>query len=147
MPVDLRVAAIIFDGEKVLTTKMEEDGRAYHVLPGGGVEEDEDIKEALERELVEETSLEIMDARLRYIRELNLETGRGIEFYFLVDSEGEPETGYDPEDKEAELTGLHWLTPAELEGVEFHPRQLVNELERPEENISEVKHLGLHDYR
>ncbi|MFB6204528.1 MAG: NUDIX domain-containing protein [Candidatus Nanohaloarchaea archaeon] len=144
MPVDIRVAAVIRDGEKVLTTEMESEDREYHVLPGGGVEEGEDMKEALERELEEETSLEVVNSRLAYIRELKLEDGRGIEFYFFVETAGEPEKGHDPEDKDAELAGLHWLAPAELERVEFHPRQLVNELES--EDSSGVRHLGLHDY-
>jgi 8-oxo-dGTP diphosphatase len=149
MGTDLRVAGIVFEGEKLLTTRMRKDGETYHVLPGGGVEEGESIDEALERELVEEVNIKVNSFRLAYIRELNIkDERRGVEFYFHVDKfEGVPSTGHDPEDKESELEEVCHINPGNLSRIEFHPEQLTELVKKDRENgFQEVKNLGLHDY-
>ncbi len=45
--------AVLFKGDKVALLFVSKNN--YHKLPGGGVEEGEDIKEALSREILEET--------------------------------------------------------------------------------------------
>ncbi len=149
MRTKLRVGAIIFRKEKILTTLMEKDGYSYHVLPGGGVEEKESIYEALKREVKEETNIEITKFRLVYLRELNMESGdRGVEFYFYVeDYEGKPKRGYDPEEKDSSLKKICYLDPKKLDKIEFHPKQLISNIkEDRKHNFNNFKHLGLHNY-
>ncbi|WP_082473856.1 NUDIX domain-containing protein [Curtobacterium sp. Leaf261] len=54
----IRSAAVVVLDEQVLVIKRFKDGRSYCVLPGGGVEEGENLREACRRELLEETGLD-----------------------------------------------------------------------------------------
>src|SRR3989344_2938970 len=144
MRVLVRVGAIIFYKNKLITTKMRKGGQIYYVLPGGGVEDTESIFDAIKREIKEETNLEICNFRLVYIRELNIkDKGRGIEFYFYIDSyKGEPKKGFDPELKEASFEELCLIDIDKLKEIIFHPKQLIHILKRDKkENFKEIKHF------
>ncbi|MFM7694674.1 MAG: NUDIX domain-containing protein, partial [Actinomycetota bacterium] len=54
----IRVAGLLVNGGRVLLVRQEKDGRAYWLLPGGGVEEGEELVDALRRELAEECGWE-----------------------------------------------------------------------------------------
>jgi len=56
--VRIRSVAVVTLDERVLVVKRRRDGRSYCVLPGGGVEAGEDLREACRRELLEETGLD-----------------------------------------------------------------------------------------
>jgi ADP-ribose pyrophosphatase YjhB (NUDIX family) len=56
------VAAVIFDGERVLLQRRDDNGKWG--LPGGGVEPGESVRCAVVREVREETGLEVEPLRL-----------------------------------------------------------------------------------
>lgn len=149
MRTNLRVAAIILHEGKLLTTKMTKKGFSYYVLPGGGVEMDEDIYEAIKREVKEETNLDVLKLKLVYIKELkNEKIGRGVEFYFYVEEySGELRKGFDPEEKESILEAVELLDLGGLNDVVFHPEELKEQLKiDARNNFESFKYLGLKDY-
>lgn len=149
MRTNLRVAAIILYEGRLLTTKMTKKGASYYVLPGGGVEMEESIYEAVKREVKEETNLDVLKLKLVYIKELkNKELGRGVEFYFYVEEyDGVLKKGFDPEEKESLLEDIELLDLENLDKSIFYPKELISQLPRDEKNnFSSFKYLGLKDY-
>jgi len=61
----LGVRAIIIKENKVVLVRQEKaNGRDVYIFPGGGIEENKDIFSAVQREIKEETSLEIKIKKL-----------------------------------------------------------------------------------
>lgn len=92
---DRAVAVVVRDGQ-VLVIRRHKDGRDYCVLPGGGVEQDEQPRQAVLRELVEETGLTgTVTSELGTV-----EHSDRVAHYFVVDVEpgliklGEPEASH-----------------------------------------------------
>ena len=54
----IRAAALIVVERRVLLIRQEKDGRAYWLLPGGGVDSGESLTDALHRELSEELGID-----------------------------------------------------------------------------------------
>ena len=63
----IRVSVIIIEEGKVLLVRHEKEGRAYWVLPGGGVDFGETVEQAAVRELKEETNLDITVDKLVFV--------------------------------------------------------------------------------
>lgn len=53
--------------------------------PGGGVEGDEEMSQAVERETFEETQIRVRADRLAYIDELIDDSGRLVKFWYLAE--------------------------------------------------------------
>lgn len=62
--VRIRVAGILVRRGEVLLVRHQKDAESYWLLPGGGVEVGETLKQALEREWLEEVGLSIQAGRL-----------------------------------------------------------------------------------
>ena len=85
-----RAVAVVVRGRKLLVIARRLDGRAYAVLPGGGIEPGESAAEAAVRELAEECSL--TGTVVRHL--FDGDHGGRPASYFLVDvPEGEPVLG------------------------------------------------------
>lgn len=70
------VRAIIIRDKKILLVHRFKNNIEYWVVPGGGVEDDETLEEALNREVMEETSLKILSHKF-----LESTLSGGIEHY------------------------------------------------------------------
>jgi 8-oxo-dGTP diphosphatase len=99
-----RVCAAIIQNGSVLMVHHQHDGRSYWTLPGGGVEPNETLEEAVIREVREETNLQASVDRLLFTD--------GRSSCFLVQCEdATPRLGYDPELATTEqiLVDLAWF--------------------------------------
>jgi 8-oxo-dGTP pyrophosphatase MutT (NUDIX family) len=80
-----RVAGIVIREGKVLVIHRFNKGEEYYVFPGGGQEKDETSKEAVIREMFEETSLKVVPKKLLY----HITWDENIEnFFYLCDEDG-----------------------------------------------------------
>ena len=61
---DIRYQAVIFKDHRVLLLRIEEEGQAFWVIPGGGREGSESEEECVIREVWEETHLQVEVERL-----------------------------------------------------------------------------------
>jgi 8-oxo-dGTP pyrophosphatase MutT (NUDIX family) len=77
-----RSAAIVIRNNKILVIKRDKHGEKYYCLPGGGIEDGENPRQTVAREILEETSLKIKVGSEVY--EHRYETGQR-HYYFLCE--------------------------------------------------------------
>lgn len=108
--VELTVLCLVRNGEKyLLQDRIKKDWRGY-TLPGGHIEPDESIVDAVIREMKEETGLTIRNPKLCGVKQFPIEGGRYIVFLFSAD-EFEGELVSSDEGK------MHWVDKEELDKV------------------------------
>ena len=115
----IRVAAIVLREDAILLVKHAKAGRAYWMLPGGGVDYGESLTKALAREVREETCVEIEANALVLVNDSIPPDGHRhiLNLYFTADLiVGEARTGIDPRVVEAAF-----LPVAQLTEVAFFP--------------------------
>lgn len=88
--VELTVLCLIENGSKVLLQKrVKKDWKGY-TLPGGHIEKDESIVDAVVREMKEETGLTVRNPRLCGVKQFPIDGGRYLVFLFKsIEFEGE----------------------------------------------------------
>lgn len=83
--VELTVLCLIYQGNQLLLqNRIKEDWQGY-TLPGGHVEKDESIIDAVVREMKEETGLTIFNPKLCGIKQFPIHNGRYLVFLFKTD--------------------------------------------------------------
>ena len=115
--VELTVLCLVRrDGDYLLQDRVKADWRGY-TLPGGHVEKNESIVDAVIREMQEETGLTIRHPRLCGIKQFLTDDRRYIVFLFRADEF----TGTLRSSEEGEM---HWVPATELSTVplvsDFH---------------------------
>jgi len=85
-----RASGIVIKDDKVLLIHRIRDDKEYWVFPGGSIEGNETIEEALGRELSEELSITVKDKKFLF----KIENAGRFEHYFLItEYEGTPKMG------------------------------------------------------
>ena len=128
------VRAIVLDeDQRMLLVRQHHDGKDIWMVPGGGIEEDENAAEAAIREVKEETGLDIkVDGLLWHVEEV-ADRGQRFVNFFLCHIEGDARElapGWDPELAEdaqvlREVAFLKWEEVARLEVL--YPEYLKDE--------------------
>ncbi len=83
--VELTVLCLIYENDKFLLQNRVKDDWKGLTLPGGHVEANESIIDAVIREMKEETGLLIQNPKLCGIKQFPIENGRYIVFLFQTD--------------------------------------------------------------
>ena len=121
-----RAVCIMFRDDEVLLMHRVKGGEEYWTFPGGGVEDDETIEEAVVREVLEETTMPIQLEKLLYIH--NYETSD--QYYYLCKYiSGEPVLG-DSVEKErmekvtSDIYGPEWVPLDNVEYLLLYPLEI-----------------------
>jgi len=75
-----RVCAVIIKDNKILLMRRIKEGQEYFVFPGGGIEGNESVEDAIIREVKEELSLDAKIDKLFF----QIENRGQEELYFLI---------------------------------------------------------------
>ena len=140
--IEVRVAALIRRGGKLLLARHEKGDRAYWVLPGGRVKFLEPLSRALARELLEETAQKAKVGRLVMANDFVDRAGprHVVNLYFEARLLGRSRRREFPGEKR--LTALRYLSRAEIRKVRVRPRIKRQLLEYLEKGRLSMAYLG-----
>ena len=133
--------AVIIQEGKLLAIKISDGKEAWYILPGGGQEVEEILPEAAEREVLEETGIEVKCKDLLFVIEgVHGEGFHRIDLVFLCEYLGK--------DKKAILkgdtnqTGFDWLDISQLNKLPLYPSKLRRPIMNFYEGKEYTKYLG-----
>lgn len=121
----ISAGALVVRKQQILLVRHKVEGRYdFWAPPGGGVEDDEELSAAAEREALEEAGIVIRATRLAYIDELIDDSGRMVKFWFLADYvAGDLDTSENPVSAES-ITEAGWFARGKLPGGHVFPELL-----------------------
>ncbi|WP_255727744.1 NUDIX domain-containing protein [Rhodohalobacter sulfatireducens] len=144
--VRVRACAVIVQDSSILLTKINSPTRPEPIWmpPGGGVELGESLEEALYREILEETELEIKKKQLLWIYEFIEEPYHAIEFYFRCEViGGNLKKGSDPELKTDQqmLLDLAFIPFSEAQNLPIAPSFIKEFCKNGGEFFTDIRHI------
>jgi len=130
--ISVRPSAIVLKDGKLLVVKSEYNGQTFYLLPGGGIEEGETILQCAERETREETNIIVKAKKLTYLNDFIPEGGHCLNVYILAEvvSGSKATHEKDPDLKKGNVKKAEWKTLAELENLDFRPKELIKRIIR-----------------
>ncbi|GEM_PF-452892 len=135
------VRGVVLLQNRVLLVRHERENRpAFWCFPGGFVEEGETVRQALAREIKEETHLEVEPGRLVFVQEFVKE--QAIELFFLCSKPaGHLKLGTDPENAGPRvLADVAWKNRLDLIRLGVRPLELGGILVRSgEDDLAHVE--------
>ncbi|GAB4109010.1 MAG: NUDIX hydrolase [Thermoflexibacter sp.] len=140
--VRVRVCGVCFHQNKILLVKQISLPHVPYlwIPPGGGVEYGETLQEALKREFLEETTLEVEVGNLLFVQQFIQAPLHAIEFFFEVKIvRGEIKEAYYPQN-EPYLAEVRWFNFEELAEIPvINKVHFLNQLS----SIEEIKNLKI----
>ena len=128
-----RIGAMIVCQREILVIHRIKPNEEYYVYPGGHLKQNELIEEGLNREIFEETGINIKGIKRKLIKEDERE-GYGPEKYFLIRLEFLPKSvfGNNPEDT-TDISDLLWLDIISAKNLQnLYPIGLINLVQEEE---------------
>lgn len=115
----VRIGVVLVKDGKILLIKQRKDDKEYWLVPGGGIDYGEKIKDCAKREIKEETNLDIELKQFLFTYEsINTDKGKHVlNFFFLAEIlSGELKLG-----KEENLVDLKFFEFEKLKEIKLYP--------------------------
>ena len=133
--------AVIIQEGKLLAIKISDGKEEWYILPGGGQECEEVLPEAAEREVLEETGIEVKCKDLLFVIEgVHGEGFHRIDLVFLCEYLGKDEKAILKGD--TDQTGFDWLDISQLNKLPLYPSKLRRPIMNYFEGKEYAKYLG-----
>ncbi len=112
----IRCAGIVLDNDKnVLLIRSNYGGKEYWILPGGGLEFGESLKECVIREIKEEANITVIPEKLVFMDENLEDKTHMIHFTYLCKPKSlNIQTGSDPDHEEEIIKEARFISLNEL---------------------------------
>lgn len=128
-PIRNSAKALIIKEGKVLAIKLDDNGDVFYIMPGGGQESEEQLSDAVYREVAEELGIEIIPQELVFVIEsVHGERFHRVDLVFLCEYVGEILDAVLHGD--TNQTGYDWLDIETLISQPLYPsklrRQIIN---------------------
>lgn len=133
-------AVVIQDG-RLLAIKLKDDQEEWFILPGGGQDAEERLPQTVEREVREETGMEVQCGDLLFVIEgVHGESFHRVDLVFLCDYLGKAENA--PLHSDTNQTGFEWLELSVLNRLPLYPSKLRRPIMNFYEGKEYTKYLG-----
>ena len=133
--------AVIIRNGKLLAIKLNDGKEEWYILPGGGQESEETLPQTVEREVKEETGLEVKCKDLLFVIEgVHGESFHRIDLVFLCDCLGKAKNADLHND--AGQIGFDWLDLSVLNRSPLYPSKLRRPIMNFYEGKEYSKYLG-----
>lgn len=121
--VRVRVCGILIEQDQVLMLKHRGVGPGGYLWspPGGGLEFGEDAQQAIAKEFIEETGLEVIPVSFLFVNEYRDDRFHAVELFFQVEKTGgQLKLGYDPELASTGqiLEQVQWLSAEDIMDID-----------------------------
>ena len=126
--------AVIVQNGKLLAIKLNDGKEEWYILPGGGQDDEEILPQTVEREVREETGIEVKCGELLFVIEgVHGEDFHRVDLVFLCDYIGEADNM--ELQKDTNQIGFDWMDLSVLNRLPLYP----SKLRRPIMNFYEGK--------
>lgn len=140
-PIRTSAKAVIIQGEKLLAIKVSDNTETWYILPGGGQENEEILPQTVEREVREETGIEVKCRDLLFVIEgVHGESFHRVDLVFLCDYIGKAQNASLHCD--TNQVGFDWLNLSELNQLPLYPSKLRRPIMNYYAGKDYIKYLG-----
>jgi len=135
-PIRNSAKAIIVDNNRILLTKNKDEQGFFYLYPGGGQEQGEELKDAVQRECLEELGCQVEVGDIVHVREYigkNHEFSEWdadvhqVEFYFECRIL-EDVTDFHGSNPDSNQVDVEWIELERLHEIRVYPRTLTDQL-------------------
>jgi ADP-ribose pyrophosphatase len=114
-------AIVIHEGHILLVKRASSPGRGFWAIPGGLVELGETVREAAERELLEETGISVRAKEAFYIFDfIDRDPEGGIKYHYVIVDFLADYLGGEPRAAD-DVSDARWVSPAEAAALNLSP--------------------------
>ena len=140
-PIRTSAKAVIIHKGKLLAIKVSDNTETWYVLPGGGQESEEILPQTVEREVREETGIEVKCRDLLFVIEgAHVESFHRVDLVFHCEYIGKVKNASFHCD--TNQVGFDWLNLSELNKLPLYPSKLRRPIMNYYEGKDHIKYLG-----